>query len=69
MAKLLLVLVLASTFLLAGCATPVLVAAGAGAAGYAGFQYEWRSCVARVDGHWVSRRWARLHPRAARCLR
>jgi uncharacterized protein YceK len=60
---------LAAGLLLSGCATPVLLAAGAGAAGYAGFEYEWRSCVARADGHWVSRHWARRHPMLARCRR
>lgn len=50
-----------------GCAP--LVVAGAGAAGYAGWEYEFRSCVRNVDGHYVSRRWANLHPRLAHCLR
>ena len=64
-----LLLLLAAAFLLSGCATPAILAAGAGAAGYAGFQYEWRSCVSRVNGKWVSRHWASLHPAQARCLR
>lgn len=67
MNKLLLVLVLVGAAVASGCAP--LVVAGAGAAGYAGWEYEFRSCVRNSDGHYVSRRWANLNPRRAHCLR
>jgi uncharacterized protein YceK len=67
MTKFTVLLLLLAAPLLSGCAT--IAVAGAGAAGYAGFQYEWRSCVNRANGRWVSRHWASLHPQLARCLR
>jgi predicted small secreted protein len=53
-------------FALAGCAE-TLIGAGIGVGGYKAYQYEFKHCRAVVDGQFVSRHWARLHPQLAHC--
>ena len=66
MKKILFTLAVVSTLSMGGCAP--LLFAGAGAAGYAGWRWEFKTCVA-IDGRSVSRHWAHLHPNLARCVR
>lgn len=51
--------------LMGGCA-PLVVAGGV--AGGVAWTYEYRSCKT-IDGRWVNRHWASLHPTLARCFR
>jgi len=68
MKKTVIALVLLSSLLAMGGCAP-LIFGGLGAAGFAGWEYEFRTCVAIADGQPVSRHFARLHPNLAKCVR